>query len=280
VSGKEEIIYDFNFIKMTILDNIIAEKYKEVEAQKTIMPIARLEKNEVFGRKTISLKELLARPGSSGIIAEFKRKSPSKGIINDRVKVEDVISGYAKAGAAGLSVLTDRSFFGGSLVDLMAARHVARIPILRKDFMVDEYQVVEAKAMGADVILLIAAALELEQIKKLAKCAKSLGLEILFEIHDREELDKIVDEVDMVGVNNRNLKDFKVDIEHSLDLARELPDKFVKVSESGIDNPETIKYLISNGFKGFLIGENFMKQYDPGKACEEFITQLNKHVHS
>src|SRR6266542_824028 len=157
---------------MTILDKIIAEKYKEVEAQKVIMPVSKLEKAEIFGRKTISLKESLVKPVSSGIIAEYKRKSPSKGIINDKVKVEEVTNGYAHAGAAGLSVLTDRPFFGGALVDLMAARQVNRIPILRKDFMVDEYQVIEAKAMGADVILLIAAALELEQIKKLARCAK------------------------------------------------------------------------------------------------------------
>lgn len=259
---------------MTILDKIIAEKYKEVEAQKAIMPVSKLEKAELFGRKTLSLTESLTKPGSSGIIAEFKRKSPSKGIINDKVKVEEVTNGYAHAGVAGLSVLTDRPFFGGASVDLIAARQVNRIPILRKDFMVDEYQIIEAKAMGADVILLIAAALDLEQIKKLAKCAKSLGLEILFEIHAREELDKIVDEIDMVGVNNRNLKDFKVDIEHSLKLAQELPDKFVKVSESGIDKVDTINYLKKNGFKGFLIGENFMKQPDPGKACKEFIKEL------
>jgi len=261
---------------MTILDTIIAEKYKEVAAQKAIMPVFKLERTEIFSRKPISLKESLTKSGSSGIIAEFKRKSPSKGVINDKVKVEDVTSGYTHAGAAGLSVLTDRQFFGGSLVDLIAARHVNRTPILRKDFMVDEYQIIEAKASGADVILLIAAALNPEQIKKLAQCAKSLELEILFEIHTREELDKIVDEVDMVGVNNRNLKDFKVDIEHSLKLASELPEKFIKVSESGIDNPATIKYLKNNGFKGFLIGENFMKQSDPGKACSEFIDQLNK----
>jgi len=259
---------------MTILDTIIAEKYKEVEAQKAIMPIAKLEKSEIFKRTAFSLKESLMASASSGIIAEFKRKSPSKGIINDKLKVEDVTSSYASAGASGLSVLTDRKFFGGSLVDLMAARQVNRIPILRKDFMVDEYQIIEAKAMGADVILLIAASLNPEQIKKLARCAKSLGLEILFEMHAMEELDKIVEEIDMIGVNNRNLKDFSVDIEHSLNLAQQLPDIFIKVSESGIDSPETIKYLKSKGFKGFLIGENFMKQKDPGKACEEFIKKL------
>lgn len=261
---------------MTILDKIIAEKYKEVEAQKAIMPVAKLERNELFKRKIISLKESLLKTDSSGIIAEFKRKSPSKGIINDKVKVEEVTSSYANAGAAGLSVLTDRKFFGGSLIDLVAARQVNRIPILRKDFMVDEYQVIEAKAMGADVILLIAASLENSQIKTLAQCAKSLGLEILFEVHTMEELDKIVEEVDIVGVNNRNLKDFKVDIEHSLKLAQNIPDQFLKISESGIDNPETIKYLKRNGFKGFLIGENFMKQSNPGRACEEFIQEISK----
>jgi indole-3-glycerol phosphate synthase len=259
---------------MTILDNIIAEKYKEVEAQKVLVPVSKLMMMKGFKRKTISLKDALVKPGSSGIIAEFKRKSPSKGTINKRVKVEVVTSGYAHAGVAGLSILTDRQFFGGSLIDLMAVRRINRLPILRKDFIVDEYQIIEAKAAGADVILLIAAALELDKIKKLATCAKSLGLEILFEIHAKEELDKIIDEVDMVGVNNRNLKNFKVDIEHSLKLAQELPDKFVKVSESGIDNPETINYLKEYGFKGFLIGETFMKQANPGKACEEFIMQL------
>jgi indole-3-glycerol phosphate synthase len=259
---------------MTILDKIIAEKYKEVEAQKMLMPVAKLEKTEFFGRNTFSLKDALTRIDSTGIIAEFKRKSPSKGVINDQARVEDVTQGYVRAGVAGLSVLTDRHFFGGSLVDLIAARRVNTIPILRKDFMVDEYQMIEAKAMGADVILLIAAVLNREQIQRLASFAKSLGLEVLLEIHAKEELEKIVDEVDMVGVNNRNLKDFKVDIEHSLTLAKELPDKFVKVSESGIDKPETIAFLKGHGFKGFLIGENFMKQKDPGKACGAFIGLL------
>ena len=260
---------------MTILDKIIAEKYKEVDAQKRLVSVAQLEKREAFSRPSLSLKASLTRSGSTGIIAEFKRKSPSKGIINDEVRVEDVTFGYANAGAAGLSVLTDRQFFGGSIIDLVAARSVNQIPVLRKDFMVDEYQIIEAKAMGADVILLIAASLDVPLIKKLATCAKSLGLEILFEIHAEEELEKIIDEVDMVGVNNRNLHDFKVDIEHSLRLAAQLPSQFVKVSESGIDNPETIKYLRNNGFRGFLIGENFMKQMDPGAACKDFIKELS-----
>ena len=261
---------------MTILDKIIASKYSEVAQQKALVPVSQLEQMPDFARKTVSLKDSLTKAGSSGIIAEFKRQSPSKGIINDRVSVEEVTTGYALAGVAGISVLTDGQFFGGSLADLVAARTVNQIPILRKDFMVDEYQIIEAKAYGADVILLIAASLDLPLIKKLATCAKSIGLEILFEIHAREELEKIVDEIDMVGVNNRNLKDFKVDLEHSLALAQQLPDKFVKVSESGIDNPDTIKFLRNNGFKGFLIGENFMKQANPGLACWEFIEQVNR----
>jgi indole-3-glycerol phosphate synthase len=256
---------------MNILDKIIAEKYKEVELQQSIVSIAQLEKKPDMKRECISLKASLTRPGSTGVIAEFKRQSPSKGIINDKVRIEDVTTGYAAAGAAGLSVLTDRPFFGGSLIDLIAARKVNQIPILRKDFMVSEYQIIEAKAHGADVILLIAASLDAPLIRRLATCAKSLGLEILLEIHAREELDKIVDEVDMVGVNNRNLKDFKVDLQHSMALARLLPEKFVKVSESGIDNPDTIKFLRSNGFEGFLIGETFMKEADPGKACADFM---------
>ena len=259
---------------MTILDQIIQAKYKEVEAQKIAVPVGKLEKKDGFARKTISLKDALSKPGSSGIIAEFKRKSPSKGVINGNVRVEDVTTGYAEAGVAGLSILTDRAFFGGSAADLIAAREINQVPILRKDFMVDEYQVVEAKAMGADVILLIAASLSAEQIKALASSAKSLGLEVLLEIHAHEELEKIPENVDMVGINNRNLKDFKVDLEHSLKLAAELPNQFVKVSESGIDNTDTIKMLKSSGFQGFLIGENFMKTTDPGLACKEFIKKL------
>lgn len=259
---------------MNILDKIVAEKFIEVEAQKRIMSIAKLEKKAAFSRSVFSLKEALTKPGSSGIIAEFKRKSPSKGIINDSVKVEDVTTAYAAAGVAGLSILTDRPFFGGSIIDMVVARELNSIPILRKDFIIDEYQIIEAKAMGADVILLIAAILDAAEIKKLAVCAKNLGLEILFEVHTLEELEKVADEVDMVGVNNRNLKDFMVNIEHSLLLSKQIPDNFVKVSESGLDKPETIKYFRDNGFKGFLIGENFMKQEFPGLACEHFIQQL------
>jgi indole-3-glycerol phosphate synthase len=261
---------------MNTLDKIIAQKRKEVEAQKMIIKASTLERRAGFKHTPLSLKESLTKQGSSGIIAEFKRQSPSKGIINGVARVEEVTEGYTTAGAAGLSVLTDRTFFGGSPADLIVARNINQIPILRKDFIVDEYQIIEARAMGADVILLIAACLSFGEIQQFAKFAKSMQLEVLFEIHAQEELDKIVDDIDMVGINNRNLKDFEVDLEHSLKLASLLPDKFVKVSESGIDSIDTIKMLKQNGFQGFLIGENFMKTTNPGKTCKEFIDQLQK----
>jgi len=242
---------------MTILDTIIIEKRKEVNSTKNLISIKQLENRERFKRETLSLKKSL------------------KGIINNTAKVEDVTKDYARAGASGLSILTDRKFFGGSPIDVIAAREINSIPILRKEFIIDEYQIIEAKAMGADAILLIAACLDISTIKTLARCAKSIGLEILFEIHAQEELEKIIDEIDMIGVNNRNLKDFKVDLQHSIELAMQLPNSFIKVSESGIDNVDTIKMLKKEGFQGFLIGENFMKTADPGNACEEFIKQLS-----
>lgn len=259
---------------MTILDKIITEKRIEVEAQKKLVPVEALTKSKYFNRNCISLKEALTCENSSGIIAEYKRQSPSKGVINSAALVEDVTTGYAEAGVAGLSVLTDKQFFGGSVDDILSVRDLLKIPILRKDFMIDEYQILEAKAIGADVILLIAACLDLDTIKNLAYCAKAVGLEILLELHADEELEKIVDMADLIGINNRNLKDFKVDLEHSLNLASMLPAGAVKVSESGIDNPDTIKMLRSNGFKGFLIGENFMKTSDPALACTDFINKI------
>ncbi|HEX2608150.1 MAG TPA: indole-3-glycerol phosphate synthase TrpC, partial [Flavisolibacter sp.] len=208
---------------MNILDTIVAEKRKEVAVRKTETPITVLEEGRFFSYPTRSLKASLLDENKTGIIAEFKRKSPSKGIINDRVSVEAVTRAYARHGASGLSVLTDMPFFGGSLDDLLSAGF-SSVPILRKDFMIDEYQLLEAKAYGADVILLIAACLSKEQVKTLAQTAKGLGLEVLLEIHNEEELDHICDQVDMVGVNNRNLKTFEVDINTSLGLIRMIPD--------------------------------------------------------
>lgn len=260
---------------MNILDKIIETKKVEIANQKKVASISQLEKYPDFKRMCNSLKENLLKENSSGIIAEFKQKSPSKGEINYKVKVEEVTKGYVDAGASGLSVLTDYEYFGGTMANLAKARETnPSIPILRKDFMIDTYQIVEAKAFGADVILLIAACLEKEQAKVLAEKAKSLGLDVLMEIHNEEELDTINDSVDIVGVNNRNLKTFEVDVETSVNLAKLIPDQFVKISESGLVGAETINYLRKNGFKGFLIGETFMKTDNPGEACKQLILKL------
>ena len=260
---------------MNILDKIVLRKKEEVAACKAQTSTADLEKKAAFSRETYSLKDFLTHPERTGIIAEFKRKSPSKGIINNQVTVEEVTMGYNQAGASALSVLTDRDFFMGHDDDLMAARAVNNIPILRKDFMVDEYQIIEAKAIGADIILLIAACLTKEELTSFAKLAKSLGLSTLLEVHSQEELDFSLNPfIDVVGVNNRNLKDFTVSIDTSLQLAQTIPSEFLKISESAIDSPETIKILKKAGFNGFLIGENFMKTANPGKAMQDFVHQL------
>jgi len=258
---------------MNILETIIAHKQVEVEDRKKERHITELKKERFFNRQTLSLKKSLLDQKKTGIIAEYKRKSPSKGIINNRDSVEAVTRAYFGYGASGISILTDLEFFGGSLDDLVAARD-SSIPLLRKDFIIDEYQIVEAKAFGADVILLIAACLSPAQVKTLSMFAKNLGLEVLLELHDESELDRICDTIDMVGVNNRNLKTFQVDLEHSVRLAEKIDDRFIKVAESGINEAANIHYLKSYGFKGFLIGEHFMKQLSPMMAFKEFIYQL------
>jgi indole-3-glycerol phosphate synthase len=258
---------------MNILDQIIAQKKIEVAQRKLVMPVALLEKEYFFNKDTLSLKSFISNPLRTGIIAEFKRKSPSKGIINDRSTVEEVTMAYAANGASGLSVLTDEHFFGGNISDLIKAT-VNEVPILRKDFMIDEYQLIEAKAYGAEVILLIAACLSIQDVKTMAKRAKSLGLEVLLEIHNKEELEHICDDVDLVGVNNRNLKNFEVSIANSLDLINQIPKDKPAIAESGINNVDTIVTLQKAGFKGFLIGEHFMKEASPSIAFADFVQQL------
>ncbi len=259
---------------MNILDKIIVDKKREVILKKTIIPVSQLESSVFFRKKTISLSQSL-RASNSGIIAEHKRRSPSKAEINYNFTVEEVVKGYETAGACGISVLTDGKYFGGSLDDLVLARATVNIPLLRKEFIVDEYQILEAKAHGADLILLIAAVLTREEIKQLSEFAHSLGLEVLLEVHDLEELEKsIMPSLDMIGVNNRNLKTFEVSLDFSKQLASKIPDDFVKVSESGIASVEAINELQPYGFKGFLIGENFMKTDNAGKAATEFIQKL------
>jgi len=261
---------------MTILDKIIAFKKREITKIKSEISVQKLVKSPLFKRTPISLKASLLSENSTGIIAEFKRQSPSKGIINDQVSVTDVTNGYLNAKVAAQSILTDISFFGGSMADLMEARTVnTTTPILRKDFIVDGFQIVEAKAIGADAILLIASCLTASQLKNYGTLATDLGLEVLYEVHTQAELDKINDlDNKIIGINNRNLKTFTVDLENSISLSQQIPDSCVKVSESGISDPRVITGLKEYGFKGFLIGETFMKEEDPGIACQDFINQI------
>lgn len=263
---------------MHILDEIIAHKKIEVERRKETIPISKLIQTKNFYRKTESLAHQLLLPNTCGIIAEFKRKSPSKGIINDTAEVTYVTAAYELFGAAGISILTDQKYFGGSLTDLAESRKGLRCPILRKDFIIHEYQLIEAKAAGADVILLIAACLSAKQVKQLAEFAKSLQLEVLLEIHDEEELDHICPEIDLIGINNRNLQTFEVDLLKSMLLAEKLPAHLPKIAESGIDDVKTVIKLRERGFNGFLIGEKFMRHEDPNMAFAEFINDLNVNL--
>ncbi|RLD27138.1 MAG: indole-3-glycerol phosphate synthase TrpC [Bacteroidetes bacterium] len=261
---------------MDILDNIVKDKHKEVALKKELIPIRLLEQIPFFERKTISLANKL-RQSKTGIIAEFKRRSPSKAIINKTATVEDVAIGYENAGVCGMSVLTDEIYFGGTLNDLITARQNCNLPLLRKDFIIDEYQILEAKAFGADVILLIASILSKAEIKQFSELAKSLNLDVLLEVHNEEELHKsIMPSLDMIGVNNRNLKTFEVSFETSKSLSNLIPNDFVKVSESGISLVEAIKELQHYGYKGFLIGENFMKTDNPGISATQFIKELER----
>jgi indole-3-glycerol phosphate synthase len=259
---------------MTILDKIIADKIREVELKKSLIPVSQLENSVLFNYKTVSLSKIL-KNSASGIIAEHKRKSPSKQTINSAFTVEEVVKGYENAGVCGISVLTDMKYFGGSLEDLLLARASVKTPLLRKEFIVNEYQIVEAKSHGADLILLIAAVLTRQEIKHLSEFAQSLGLEVLLEVHNQEELEKsIMPTLNMIGVNNRNLKTFEVSLNYSKELANLIPNEFVKVSESGITNVTDVKELQQFGYQGFLIGENFMKTENAGLSANEFIKQL------
>jgi indole-3-glycerol phosphate synthase len=260
---------------MNILDKIIAYKKQEVAQLRKEVQLEKLIKSPNFQRTPLSLKDSLTAAGSTGIIAEFKRQSPSKGIINDKATILEVTQGYLEANVAAQSILTDTQFFGGTILDVIQARTInTTTPILRKDFIVDGFQIVEAKAIGADVILLIAACLTKEELKNYGKLAEDLGLDVLYEVHNKQELDKIELDNKIIGINNRNLKTFEVDLEHSIELASHIPDSCIKVSESGISDPRIITGLKEYGFQGFLIGENFMKTEDPGFACQEFISQI------
>ena len=264
---------------MNILDKIIAHKKIEVADKSSLVPVKLLEKSIYFDSHVVSMKKYIAQEDKTGIIAEFKRKSPSKGAINTNASVESVSIGYMQAGASALSILTDKEFFGGKNEDLTTARKFNFCPILRKDFIIDEYQIIEAKSIGADCILLIAAALEPKRLKELASFAHSLGLEVLMEVHDGEELESSLNEhLDLVGVNNRSLKTFEVSLGTSFGLVNQIPSEFIKISESGISKPETLMELKKAGFDGFLIGENFMKSARPEQAAYNFMTEYRKLI--
>ena len=260
---------------MSILDKIVSRKKEEVALAKQAVSIKQLETYPSFNRTPLIFKDFLLDKRRTGIISEFKRRSPSKGLINGTADVATVTQAYTAAGASALSVLTDTDFFGGKADDLVEARAVNQIPILRKDFMIDEYQILEAKAWGADLILLIASILTPQEIAAYGKLAQSLGLSVLLEVHNLDELERsICSNLDAIGVNNRNLGDFTVNIQTSFDLADKIPNNFLKISESAIDNPEVIKELKAVGYHGFLIGENFMKTADPGQAIRGFVEKL------
>lgn len=260
---------------MNILDRIVVRKKEEVALAKKLVSIKELEEGTYFNRTPYLLKDFMLDPERTGIIAEFKRRSPSKGVINDHSTVLEVTNGYAAAGASAISVLTDVDFFGGHPNDLLEARAANEVPLLRKDFMIDEYQIVEAKGLGADIILLIAAILTPEQIDTFSGLAKDLGLNTLLEVHNLEELKRSIHpNIDAIGVNNRNLTDFSVSIQTSFDLIKEIPDGFLKVSESAISDPKVINQLKLAGFNGFLIGENFMKTSNPGAAMQQFTQEM------
>ena len=257
---------------MNILDKILENKKQEIEKSKSKISLSQLKDSEFFGRPTFSLKETIKT--KSGIITEFKRQSPSKGIINDKVSPLEVVSQYEKFGAGAIAILTDKDFFGGSFDDILSVRNHINIPILRKDFTIDEYQFYEAKSIGADVILLIASCLSPTQVSEFTELAHSLNLEVLLEIHSEDELKHINKNVDFIGINNRNLKDFKVDLQHSVDLKNQLPKDIFTIAESGIYTEEDFKFLKEKGFDGFLMGEYFMKNESPGEKFGEFISNV------
>jgi indole-3-glycerol phosphate synthase len=261
---------------MNILNKIIAYKKQEVAKNKELYPVKYLEQSTYFEAQAVSLCAYLKREDKVGVIAEIKRSSPSEGSINAYIDVEQLSIGYMQAGASALSVLTDSEFFGGSNKDLVTARKYNYCPILRKDFMIDEYQIVEAKSIGADAILLIAEVQDSKKTKELAQFAHSLGLEVLLEIHNESELASHPNEyIHAIGVNNRNLGDFSVSLETSAELADQIPDEFTKVSESGISTPEAVYKLAESGYEGFLIGAHFMRHAHPHHACAEFIKTMD-----
>ncbi|HDR88135.1 MAG TPA: indole-3-glycerol phosphate synthase TrpC [Bacteroidetes bacterium] len=262
---------------MNILTRIVRNKLREVYEQKELVPIRLLETSPFFNTHLLSMKEHLTSAESHGIIAEFKRRSPSQGEIHRHADPYKITTGYVWAGASALSVLTDREFFGAEPGDFQVAKKSNPCPVLRKDFIIDEYQLYESRAMGADAILLIARVLSPGQVNSLTRTAQHLGMEILLEVHSKEKIRKYSSApVDMIGINNRNLGNFKVDIGQCMELGTLLPPGPVRIAESGLDSAEKIKMLRSAGFQGFLIGSYFMNSSDPAGKCRELIKLLSE----
>lgn len=260
---------------MTMLEQIVKAKRRDVQQNKQDVPVAMLEKSGFFQTVTYSLESSLNRKDGYGIIAEFKRQSPSRGIINNTAKAEDVCRKYISSGAAGVSILTNREFFGGSNEDLVKARKLLQGPVLRKEFIIDQYQIIESRSLGADVVLLIVDILSAAELKSFSTLATSLNMEVLFEIHDEAGIEKLPPEARMIGVNSRNLGNFSIDMDILKKTIGKLPGDAVKIAESGIDSAETLVNLKNEGFGGFLIGERFMREADPGISCNDFISKLN-----
>lgn len=252
-----------------ILTEIIAHKRVEIAIQETAVPRMHLEKMLDNIHPCIRMSHAL-RTSSTGIIAEFKRRSPSKGWLHPDADAA-LTAGYEQAGAAALSILTDEKFFGGNLGDIRKARELTRLPILRKDFIISPYQLLQAKLVGADAVLLIAAVLTPAECRELARLAHELKLEVLLEIHDESELEHLNDDIDLLGVNNRHLGTFHTDTIRSFLLAEHLPSHLPWVSESGIAHPETLRQLRKAGYQGFLIGETLMKTPQPHTTLANFI---------
>ncbi len=260
----------------TILDQIIHHKREEVRQRAELVPVKLLEQSIYFSTPVVSLSRYLNRPDKSGIIAEFKRRSPSKGEINAYASVEEVSIGYMQAGASALSILTDSTYFGGKNADLMEARKFNFCPILRKDFMISEYQIIEARSIGADAILLLASVLSKEEMAGYTTFARSLGLEVVIEIHEKKHLEKVHPDAQVIGVNSRDLRDFSVDVQRAHDLFPSLPAEMVRIAESGLTQAATVADLYDTGYRGFLIGEAFMKADRPALACKQFIQDLRR----
>jgi len=259
---------------MNMLDKIISDKRQLVKEKKELVPIKLLEKSIYYESKTVSLKDYILRSDKHGIIAEIKKRSPSKGNINLYVDVEKTSIGYMQAGASAISVLTDTPYFGGKNEDLTLVRRSNFCPVLRKDFIIDEYQIIESKSIGADAILLIASVLTKEEIQNFTQLAHSLRLEVLLEIHTKEEVDKICEFNNIVGINNRNLGSLSIDIQNSSILLPYIKNIEVKISESGIKSPKDLIELKSFGFNGFLIGSLFMHSSQPHLALKQFVEEL------